>query len=188
MSGVSTGDVRQRLIVAATEVIATGRHASMPLRAVAERAGTTTGAIQHHFRNREGLMLAVLGRHGERIVERLESRRVGTTPPPPAVARAILLEFLPLDEERREESLVALAFEGLAAGAAAEGDGELARAYSQQHAMLAGLLAEHLPRSAPNDVDVILASISGIRTDMLLRRVTDMQALGLIEHLLGRFS
>lgn len=188
MSGQGAGDVPQRLILAATEVIAAGQHTAMPLRAVAERAGTTTGAIQHHFRNKEGLLLAVLARHGERTVERLRALRTDAPPPPPAVARAVLLEFLPLDTERRDEALVALAFEGLAAGDAAAGDGDLARAYREQYALLAGLLAEHLPQSTPSDIDVILAAVGGISTDLLLRRITGAQAVSLVDHLLGRFS
>jgi len=177
------GEVPQRLVVAATEVIAAGRHASMPLRAVAERAGTTTGAIQHHFRNKEGLLIAVLARHGERAVERLRMLRTSVPPPPPAVARAILLEFLPLDAERREEALVALAFEGLATE-----NTELARAYREQHAVLAALLAEHLPTTVRSDIDIVLAAIGGIRTDLLLGRITDVRATDLVDHLLDRFA
>ncbi|MGO2519101.1 MAG: TetR family transcriptional regulator [Microbacterium sp.] len=183
MSGDITGDVPQRLVAAATEVIAAGRHTSMPLRAVAERAGTTTGAIQHHFRNKEGLLLAVLARHGESTVERLRALRTDAPPPPPVVARAILVEFLPLDEVRREEALVALAFEGLATGNA-----DLARAYREQHSLLAELLAEHLPGTAPSDIDVLLAAVGGIRTDLLLRRITAVEALALVDHLLERFA
>lgn len=182
MSGI-TGDVPQRLIIAATEVIAAGRHTAMPLRTVAERAGTTTGAIQHHFRNKEGLLLAVLARHGERTVGRLQELRTAAPPPPPAVARAILLEFLPLDSDRREEALVTLAFEGLAAGS-----DDLALAYREQYALLAGLLAEHLPAAAPEDIELLLAALGGIRTDLLLNRVKEEQAVALLDHAISRLS
>lgn len=183
MSRSIAGDVPQRLIIAATEVIAAGQHAAMPLRVVAERAGTTTGAIQHHFRNKEGLLLAVLARHGERTVERLRDLRTPEPPPPPAVARAILLEFLPLDSERREEALIAVAFEGLAAG-----NDDLARAYRDQHALLAALIAEHLPAAAPDDIELLLAALGGIRTDLLLHRVLEEQAVALVDHAISRLS
>lgn len=182
MKSPTTPDVRQRLIAAATDVIAEGRHASMPLRTVAERAGATTGAIQHHFGNREGLLLAVLEQHGRRAVERLRARRTAEPPPPPQVARAILLEFLPLDDTRREEALVAHAFEGIAAG-----DRAMAQAYREQHAGLAGLLAEHLPGTAPAGIELILAAVGGLRTDLLLHRITEIQAAGLLDQLIETF-
>lgn len=155
----------------------------MPLRTVAERAGATTGAIQHHFGNRDGLLLAVLQRHGERAVNRLRARRKAELPPPPQVARAILMEFLPLDDERREESLVAHAFEGIAAG-----DGEMASAYRAQHAGLANLLAEHLPGTKSADVDLVLAAVGGLRTDLLLHRIGNAQAVDLLDHLIATFT
>lgn len=181
MSDVTPPDVRQRLIDAAADVLARGPHVSMPLRAVAERAGTTTGAIQHHFENRDGLLLAVLRRHGERTVERLRSRRTADPPPPPQVARAILLEFLPLDDERREESIVAHAFEGIAASEIA-----MAREYRGQHALLADLLAEHLPCAASADIELLLAAVGGLRTDLLLHRIDDAHAVDLLDHLIAR--
>lgn len=182
MKVAATSDVRQRLIAAATDVIAEGRHASMPLRTVAERAGTTTGAIQHHFGNREALLLAVLEQHGQRTVQRLRARRTVEPPPPPQVARAILQEFLPLDETRREEALVAHAFEGIAAE-----DSAMARAYREQHTGLAKLLAEHLPRTSPAAVELILAAVGGLRTDLLLHRINAQHAVDLLDQLIGTF-
>lgn len=183
MSSVDVADVRQRLIAAAADVLAEERQMSMPLRVVAERAGTTTGAIQHHFGNKDGLLLAVLRRHGERAVDRLRGGRGAQPPPPPQVARAILLEFLPLDAERREESIVAHVFEGIAAG-----DGELASAYREQHVALADLLAEHLPGVTPAGVDLILAAVGGLRTDLLLHRLSNPQAVDLLDQLIATFS
>ncbi|MGO2862043.1 MAG: TetR/AcrR family transcriptional regulator [Brevibacterium sp.] len=183
MNEAEKNEVRGRLIAAATDVIAEGSHTSMPLRSVAQRAGTTTGAIQHHFGNRDGLLLAVLGHHGRRTAERLRARRTSDPPPPPHVARVILLEFLPLDDERREEALVAYAFEGLAIG-----DRAMAEAYRQQHTQLGNLLAEHLPQMGTADIELLLAALGGIRTDMLLHRISNEQALTLLDHLIARLS
>lgn len=132
---------------------------SMPLRTVADRARTTTGAIQHPFGNRDGLVLAVLQRHGERTLQRLQGLGTEQPPPPLRVARAILLQFLPLDDERREEALVAHAFEGLTAG-----DEGMQRANRQQHRLLASILAEHLPLAESASVDLLLTAVGGLRT------------------------
>lgn len=183
MSGVAASGVRERLLAAASEVLVGQQRVSMPLRTVAERAGATTGSIQYHFGGKGGLLLAVLQRHGERTVERLRTRRTAQSPPSHVVARSILLEFLPLDDERREEGLVAHAFEGIAAG-----DDAMARAYATQHAVLANLLATHLPAASSADVDLMLAAIGGIRTDLLLHRIDDEQAIRLVDQLVEKRS
>src|SRR5690625_6807741 len=78
-------DVPARIIDAAIEILATDRSVSMPLREVAARAGVTTGAIQHHFGDKQGLVLAALQQHGQRFADRLRARRGDHTPAPGAV-------------------------------------------------------------------------------------------------------
>ena len=174
---------RGRLIAAAAEVITDGNHISMPLRTVAQRAGATTGAIQHHFGNRNGLLLAVLAAHGKRTADRLRARRNEETGGSGNVARAILLEYLPLDSERREEALVAYAFESMAIN-----DKAMAAAYRAQYAELADLLAEHLPSAGPGEIDLLLAALGGFRTDLLLNRINAQQAIGLLDLMIERIS
>ena len=183
MRETDSGGTRGRLIAAAAEVITDGNHISMPLRTVAQRAGATTGAIQHHFGNRNGLLLAVLAAHGKRTADRLRARRDQGSGRPGNVVRAILLEYLPLDEERREEALVAYAFESMAIN-----DNAMAAAYRAQYAELADLLAEHLPFSGPNEIDLLLAALGGFRTDLLLNRVNAQQAVGLLDLMIERIS
>lgn len=168
--------VPRRLVAAAVQILAESAHASMPLRAVAARAGTTTGAIQHHFGDRRGLLLAVMRHHGQRTAERL--RRLDTTALPPADVRIkrILLEFLPLDAERREESIVADVFENIAIH-----DEALAGAFRLEYAALAELLAAQLPPSRSTHAEHLLAFVGGLRTDLLLQRIDAEDAIALLD-------
>ena len=97
--------VQERLLEAAAEVLASVSNAAMPLRIVAARAGATTGAIQYYFGDKRGLLLAVMRKHGLRVVARLQLLETDTLPAPLVRVRKILFEFLPLDEERRSASL-----------------------------------------------------------------------------------
>lgn len=84
----------------------------MSVRAVAAEAATSPGALRHYFASQEELLGLAL----TTVIERVEARLVnglegldGT-----AAARAILEQFLPLDEERQAETEVYLAFIGRA--------------------------------------------------------------------------
>jgi len=172
-------DVPARIIDAAIEILATDRSVSMPLREVAARAGVTTGAIQHHFGDKQGLVLAALQQHGQRFADRLRARRGDHTPAPGAVVRAILTELLPLDEERGVEARVALTFERLAAD-----DEALAAPYRERFMVLHDLLVEHLPKERPHLAELLLAAVGGLRSDILLGRIDGEHALVLVDRAL----
>jgi AcrR family transcriptional regulator len=71
---------RQRLIDAAVACILEEGYYRASSNRMAERAGVTWGVIQHHFRTREGLLVAVVGAGAERLIELLETARItGTT-------------------------------------------------------------------------------------------------------------
>lgn len=180
---MSDGDVAVRLVDAAIAVLGSDRPAAMPLREVAKRAGVTTGSIQHHFGSKNALVLAALGRHGEQFTQRLEERRGPVAPPPPGIARAILHELLPLDDNRHAEARVAAAFELLAAS-----DPGLAASYREQYTALVGLLRTHLPGSSVQDAEILLAAIGGLRTDLLLGRLSGDGAVALVDLLLDRLT
>jgi AcrR family transcriptional regulator len=85
-------------------------HASV--RAVAKEAGWSPGALRHYFSTQSGLLTFAM----QMVVERIEAR-VSALEPPPDPRRAVeqrLHELLPLDEERRAENEVWLAFAGRA--------------------------------------------------------------------------
>ncbi|AYF72866.1 TetR/AcrR family transcriptional regulator [Nocardia yunnanensis] len=63
----------RRIVEAALEVLATRgwRHASVA--EVAERAGVTRGAVQHHFKDREGLFTAAVQHIMDERIRRIEA-------------------------------------------------------------------------------------------------------------------
>lgn len=74
------GQGREALIRAAVEVAAVRGLRGMTFRAVAEAAGVNNALIAHHFRNREGLLLAALDWATENLI-RTTSLSKSTTEP-----------------------------------------------------------------------------------------------------------
>src|SRR5262245_4916485 len=81
-------------------------HASM--RTVAVEAGYSTGALRHYFPTHSELLAFALQVVMDRIGSRLAA--LDRDPQPWRAARQILHELLPLDDERRAENEVWLAF------------------------------------------------------------------------------
>ncbi|WP_433316220.1 TetR/AcrR family transcriptional regulator [Micromonospora chersina] len=85
---------------------------AVSLRHVAAAAGVSSGMVQHYFRTRDEMMtfaLAVVRDRNEARVTRAIAA-LGATPAPRELLRTMLAELLPLDEERRADGRVALAF------------------------------------------------------------------------------
>ncbi|MQY08853.1 TetR/AcrR family transcriptional regulator [Actinomadura macrotermitis] len=88
------------------------------LRTVAAEAGLAVGSVRHYFDGQADLMIFAMRhfaeRAGDRILERAGALRVPDPAAPPAAhaaaMEALLGEVLPLDDERREETEVWLAF------------------------------------------------------------------------------
>ncbi|GHF25847.1 TetR family transcriptional regulator [Streptomyces mashuensis] len=89
-------------------------HAS--LRNVAEEAGLAVGSVRHYFDDHSELMLFAMGELSRSIGDRCRAhvQRLLDAPRPGGSRRAdverLLAEFLPLDDERREEAALWLAF------------------------------------------------------------------------------
>lgn len=100
---------RRAEIVAATwEAIAEVGLDGATMRAIAERAGCTTGRLTHYFSGREEILTAALRRVHEDAGTRMIRAAAGRSGAD--ALRAVLLEALPLDDERRLEWRVWLAF------------------------------------------------------------------------------
>ncbi|CAM5387878.1 hypothetical protein SGRIM128S_03563 [Streptomyces griseomycini] len=86
---------------------------AVSLRHVAAEAGSLPGMVQHYFRTKDEMMGFAL----EMVMDRIEERsRAALTPGSPReIVRALLLQILPLDETRRLEGHVGLAFLAYAA-------------------------------------------------------------------------
>ena len=109
---------RDRLSAATWAVLAEQGLSGLSLRAVAERAGCTTGLVLHTFRDKR----ALLAHARELLHERTaESADVAESGPPEQALRAVLLQAASLTPRAREEARVWLGFL-----AAAVSDEELA--------------------------------------------------------------
>jgi AcrR family transcriptional regulator len=90
---------------------------AVSLRHVAAEAGVTSGMVQHYFSTKDEMMafamVEVRKRHAARIAEAVG--RLGPSPSPRDLVRTILAEVLPLDEPRRADGRVVLAFLAYAA-------------------------------------------------------------------------
>jgi AcrR family transcriptional regulator len=85
---------------------------AVSLRHVAAEAGVTSGMVQHYFRTKDEMMAFALAVVRERSEARLAAAAaaLGPDPSPRQVLRTIVAEVLPVDEPRRADGRVALAF------------------------------------------------------------------------------
>lgn len=176
---MGTDDAREALIAAAIAVLSAPHPPAMPLREVAATAGVTTGAVQHHFGNRHGLLLAAVDRQTEVLVRRLEDVEAAHPDAGAERLRALLRELLPLDEQRIGEARLVSAFIQLAAE-----DDALAVEFRARYARLVGLLRDGLP-GGEQDAALLLSVVDGTSGDVLLGLVDESGALALIERFLA---
>ncbi|MCD9143431.1 TetR/AcrR family transcriptional regulator [Streptomyces albireticuli] len=164
------------------------------LRQVAAEAGVSVRLVQYYFGNRDGLLLTsleILNADAERRAkERVEAAE--EAPTSRGTVRGVLLELLPLDEERRTRQLVYVAYfvrflndEKLGA-VARDAPPELER-------LVAGLIAWGQERGeVPADLDprpeaeLLLAATDGLQTSVLLGQRTPEEAVALVDHQLNR--
>lgn len=95
---------------AAHAVIARDGLDGASVRHVAEELGSSTTAVTHYFSSREELMAAAIGDAYRAAAERMAARASATGGSRLATLAATLEEALPLDDERREEARVWVAF------------------------------------------------------------------------------
>lgn len=85
---------------------------AVSLRHVATEAGVTSGMVQHYFRTKDEMMTFAMEVVRERNEARLNAvvADLGPEPAPRDLLRAFVAGVLPLDEARRADGRVALAF------------------------------------------------------------------------------
>ena len=111
---------RRELADAACRAIASNGLAGTTLADVADESGWSIGSIRYYFPNKDELVASALWRAGERVDERIRRRTAGGMTMNDL--RIAATELLPLDADRREMSLVYLAFQAQAAVVPALGD------------------------------------------------------------------
>jgi AcrR family transcriptional regulator len=157
---------REEVLAATSRVIAAHGLDAATMRRIAEEAGCTTGRVTHYFADKDEILVAAL-----RAVHRAAATRMA-----PALDRedalagleAVLFEALPLDEERRREWRVWLAFWGRAQ-ASGKLVAEQRRRYAEWRQLIRALLAAAARRGDLRadadlalEVDHLLATVDGL--------------------------
>jgi AcrR family transcriptional regulator len=139
---------------------------AVSLRHVAAEAGVSTGMVQHYFRTKDEMMVFALGMVMDRI--RRRSQAVAAPATPRELVRGLLLQVLPLDETRRLENHVVLAFLAYAAVKPS-----LASGLREAAAQMRGFLTEQLRAAGVDGVDPeqaaagLLALVDGLGLQVL---------------------
>ncbi|MGM1059795.1 TetR/AcrR family transcriptional regulator [Saccharothrix sp. Mg75] len=188
-------DLRRRQIAEAVWRLATrGGLEQVTLRQVATEAGLSARLLQYYFGTRDQLLLGaleILNADAERQVrERLAA--LGDDPGPRAVVREVLLEFLPLDEERRTRHLVHGAYfipflvEPTLNAAARESPFALEELVADLIARARELGQVPADVNAPAEAAFLLAGSAGLQASVLLGQRTADEAVALVDRQLDR--
>jgi AcrR family transcriptional regulator len=169
-------EVRRRQIADALMHVAAERGLeAVSLRHVATQAGATAGLVQHYFRTKDEMMTFALDVVSERVAARLAAEEAAHGGPlsPAAALRAMFVQMLPLDETRRAEGRLVLAFHAYAAGRPRVA-GVVRENSARLHEWVAGQVeAERGAGRAPAGVDpahaaaILLAMVEGLGVHLL---------------------
>jgi AcrR family transcriptional regulator len=99
---------RGEVIAAARRVIVRDGIDAATTRAIAKEAGYSNGVLAHYFDDKDDILLSALRLSHERIRRRLLGRTAGVSPL--AALRELLLDNLPLDDERDLETRLEISF------------------------------------------------------------------------------
>lgn len=105
---------REELLEATWRVIARTGIVGVTIREIAREAGVSTGILAHYFESKEDLLASALRLSHRRVYDRISERTrdiAGLD-----ALRTIMLEALPLDEERLLEAQIEMNFLSLALG------------------------------------------------------------------------
>jgi AcrR family transcriptional regulator len=105
---------RQELLAATWRVIARTGIIGVTTREIAREACVSTGVLAHYFADKEELLAAALRLSHQRVYDRIRERTQGLLGMD--AIRVIMLEALPLDEQRMLEAQIEMSFLALALG------------------------------------------------------------------------
>jgi AcrR family transcriptional regulator len=154
-------DLRRRQITdAVCRITVKGGLAAATFREVAAEAGVSVRLVQYYFGTKDELLLATQRRVAERAIARIAERLAAADGTPRAMLRALLVPFIPTDDESREVMLVFVALHTVSLV-----DPSLARVEALEvPRSLHAAIARHLRRAdlAPGvDVDAEAAVLAG---------------------------
>ncbi len=186
----------RRTLIAEALLRVTAAHGleSVSVRHVATEAAVSPGMVQHYFRTKDQMLQFALDVISERGEQRINAgfTMLGVDPSPKDLVRTLLIEMLPIDDARRLEAHIAVAF-----GARAAAAPSIAARLREQCAQLLEFLAAQLriaqqagQVSTQLDPDCaargLLALIDGLAMHALMLSNTAEQSLAVFDHYLDR--
>ena len=133
------------------------------MRAVAKEAGCTIGLINHWFSSRDDLIEATF----DRAIETELEHAAGIATHPASYIEAAS-QFLPIDERRRDEARIWIAFYAMVLCGGDHEERRTARCHAVRKAMVAGLRDYYPLPACHHIVDRILVLVDGIAINALL--------------------
>lgn len=150
---------RRAIASAAVDAIAANGLNGVKLTDIARTAGVTTGSIAHYFSDKDAVLAAAL----EEVCTRLFIE-IGTPDTPPTADD--IADVLPINDEKRKEWKVWLAYWGRAPHAPA-----LAQIHRQYYAEIETAVAENMAGTHPDPhlaAAAIISAVDGIGTRVTL--------------------
>jgi AcrR family transcriptional regulator len=185
---------RIEIVEAAWRIIARGGFAAATMRQIAAEAGFANGGLKHYFAGKDELLAAAFQHTFFRINERA-AHTIGDRTGLDAI-RLLCLEMLPLDEERRVESRVTVAFWDRAASSPA-----LFKIHADSYAIWRNWMEQELEKARNKGeittdetdqqiIDEFLAVTAGLRVMPILDSTTAQPdgQLALIDAIVERLS
>ena len=111
---VNWDERRDEILAATWRVIARDGIAKATVRAIAREAHCSAGILAHYFDDKADILGSALMLSHRRVAARMEARAAGRTGLD--ALRVVMLEALPLDEERDLEAQIEISFWGRALG------------------------------------------------------------------------
>jgi len=154
---------RDQVVEAAFRVISRDGLSGTSMRAVAKEAGCTIGLINHWFASRDDLIEATF----DRAIE-MEMERATAIASDPASYIDAASQFLPVDEQRRDEAKIWIAFYAMVVCGSAHEDRRSARCDAVRKVMVDGLRAFQPLATCHDIVDRVFVLVDGIAINALL--------------------
>lgn len=155
---------RAEIVAAAARLIAMQGPDALSMRKIAAEAGCTIGLLNHWFDGKDELIEAVLEHASSAAVVRSHA----ATDDPSVTLEDVLLEFLPLDEERTHELRVWLVFWALSIGKPHLRVGHARRVAGIRNDFKSGLTERAIvTRDVDQFVDALMATLDGIAVNAI---------------------
>lgn len=178
---------RRELAQALWRVLTTSGLEAVSLRQVAAEAGVSMGMVQHYFSDKEEMVLFALSSMTEQVSRRMGDALAALPDEPLLRVRAVLVETLPLDDERWVEAQVGATF--LAHAPVDPRIAEYLRSgYADGHAYLTGQLAAAGVADAAREASLLFAVADGLTVHTLAGHHTPDEALAVLDAHLARLA